>query len=68
MEFKQCLKKRGMAVLEWRVILLNLRFDVVEVGVDWHGGCIVLLYKWKGDKGKSSKSRVISFLSVDNKS
>ena len=38
----ECLKKGGMAVLELQVGLLNLSFDM--------GGCIVPLYKWKGDK------------------
>ena len=41
----ECFKKCGMAVLEWLVILLNLSFDKVVVPMDWHGACIVPLYK-----------------------
>ena len=45
----ECLKKGGMAVLEWLVRLLNLSFDLV-VPMDWRGACIVTLYKGMGDK------------------
>ena len=31
----ECLKKCGMAVLEWLVRLLNLRFDTGVVPMDW---------------------------------
>ena len=41
----ECLKKGGMAVLEWLVRLLNLSFDMGVVPIDWHGACIVPLYK-----------------------
>ena len=37
----ECLKKGGMAVLEWLVRLLNLSFDMGVVPVDWRGACIV---------------------------
>ena len=33
----ECLKKGGMAVLEWLVSLLNLSFDMWVVPVDWCG-------------------------------
>ena len=46
----ECLKKCGMAVLEWLVRLLNLSFDIGVVPMDWRGACIVPLYKGKGDK------------------
>ena len=46
----ECLKKAGMAVLEWLVRLLNLSFDMGVVPMDWRGACIVPLYKGKGDK------------------
>ena len=46
----ECLKKAGMAVLEWLVRLLNLSFDIRVVPMDWRGACIVPLYKGKGDK------------------
>ena len=36
--------------------------------MDWHGACIVLLYKRKGDKCECSNSRGISLLSADAKS
>ena len=37
----ECLKKGGMAVLEWLVRLLNLSFDMGAVPIDWRGTCIV---------------------------
>ena len=41
----ECLKKGGMAVLEWLVRLLNLSFDIMGlVPMDWHRACIVPLY------------------------
>ena len=60
----ECLKKGGMAVLEWLVRLLNLSFDMGVVPMDWHGACIVPLYKGNGDKCECCNSRTISFLSV----
>ena len=35
--------------------------------MDWHGACIVSLYKEKGDKFECSYSRGIGFLSVVGK-
>ena len=43
----ECLKKGGMAVLEWLVRLLNVGFYVRVLPVDWHGACIVPLYEGK---------------------
>ena len=60
----ECLKKGGMAVLEWLVRLLNVRFDMGVEPIDWRGACIVPLYKRKGDKCECSKSRGICLLSV----
>ena len=36
----ECLKKGGMAVLEWLVRLLNFSFDMWVVPMDWRGACI----------------------------
>ena len=58
----ECLKKGAMAGLEWLVRLLNLGFDMVVVPMDWHGACIVHLYKWKCKKFKCSNSRGINFV------
>ena len=63
----ECLKKGGMAVLEWLVQLLNLSFDMGVVPMDWHGACIVPLYKEMGDKCQCCNSRGISLLSVVGK-
>ena len=63
----ECLKKGGMAVLEWLVRLLNFSFDIGVVPMDWRGACIVPLYKGKGDKCECSNSRGISLLSVVGK-
>ena len=61
----ECLKKGGMAVLEWLVRLLNASFDMGVVPMDWRGACIVPLYKGKCDKCKWSNSIGISLLSVE---
>ena len=37
----ECLKKGGMAVLEWLVRLLNLSFDMWVVPMDWRRACVV---------------------------
>ena len=63
----ECLKKGGMAVLEWLVRLLNLSFNMGVVPMDCCGACIVPLYKGKGDKCECSNSRGISLLSVVGK-
>ena len=55
----ECLKKGGIAVLEWLVRQLNVSFDMGVVPIDWCGACIVPLYKWKGDKCECSNSRGI---------
>ena len=60
----ECLKKGGMAVLEWLLQLLNLSFDMGVVPMDWRGACIVPLYKGKGDKCECSNCRGISLLSA----
>ena len=39
----ECLKKGGMALLEWLVLLLNLSFHMRVVPMDWRGACIVPL-------------------------
>ena len=63
----ECLKKGGMAVLEWLVRLLNLTFDIGVVPMDWRGACMVLLYKGMGDKCECSNFRGISLLSAVGK-
>ena len=63
----ECLKKGGMAVLEWLVRLLNLSFDMGVVPMECRGVCIVPMYKGKGYKCECSNSRGISLLSVVGK-
>ena len=63
----ECLKKGGMAVLEWLARLLNVSFDMGVVPMDRLGACIVPLYKGKGDRCECSNSRGISLLSVVDK-
>ena len=67
----ECLKKCGMAVLEWLVRLVNSSFDMGVVPIDWRGAFIVhkgkgacIVHKGKGDKCECSSSRGISLLSV----
>ena len=63
----ECLKKGGMTVFEWLVRLLNLRFDMGVVPMDWRGACRVPLHKGKGDKCECSNLRGISLLSAVGK-
>ena len=35
----ECVKKGGIAVLEWLVRLLNLSFDMGVVPMEWRGAC-----------------------------
>ena len=46
----ECLKKGGMAVLEWLVRLLNVNFVMRVVPMERRGACIVPLDKRKGKK------------------
>ena len=41
----ECLKKGGMAVLEWLVRLFNLSFHMEIVPIDWCGACIAPVEK-----------------------
>jgi len=63
----ECLKKGGVAVIEWLVRLLNVCFVSGVVPVDWCSACVVPLYKGKGDKYECRNSRGISLLSVVGK-
>ena len=63
----ECLKKGGMALLEWLVILLDISFDMEVVPMDWRVACIVPLYKVKGDKCECSNLRGIRFFGVVGK-
>ena len=38
----ECLKKGGMAVLEWLVRLLNLSFHMGVVPMDWRGRVVLV--------------------------
>ena len=57
----------GMTVLEYLVKLLNLRFDMGVVPMDWRVACIVPLYKGKGDTCECCNSKGISLFSVVGK-
>ena len=41
----ECLKKGGMALLEWLSRLLSISFDMGVVPMEWRGASIVPLYK-----------------------
>ena len=58
-----CLKKGGMASLEWLVRQLNVSFDIWVVPMHRRGACIMPMYTGKGDKCERSNSRGISLLS-----
>ena len=63
----ECLKKVGMAVLEWFIRLLNASFDMGVLPMDWRSACIMPLEKGKGDKCECRNSRGISLLSIVGK-
>ena len=46
----ECLEKGGVAAMELLVRRLNVRFNMDVVHMDWHGACIVPLFKVNGDK------------------
>ena len=63
----ECLRRGGVAIIEWLVRILNVCFDESLVPEDWCSACIVPLYKGKGDRYECSNSRGISLLSVVGK-
>ena len=63
----ECLKKGGVAVVEWLVRLLNICFEAGEVPADWRMAAIVPIYKGKGEKHVCGNYRGISLLSMVGK-
>ena len=63
----EMLKEWGVTVLKWLVRVFNICFMLSLVPVDWVIGCMVPLYKGKGDVHECSNFRVISLLSVVEK-
>ena len=64
----ECFKKCVVSVLEWPIRLLNVHsFDMGVAPMDWHGACIVPIYKDKGDKYECSNSRGTSLLTIVDK-
>ena len=64
----ECLKKSGTAVSELLVRLLNVRFDIRLVSMDWRGAYSMPLYTGRqGNKCEYSNSRGIRLLSVVGK-
>ena len=61
------LKSGGMMCAEWMVRLLNVCLSSGKVPKDWKIGCIVPLYKGKGDPLECKNNRGISLLSVPGK-
>ena len=61
------LKSGGYVCVEWMVRLLNVCLSSGRVPSDWKVGCIVPLYKGKGDPLECRNSRGISLLSVPGK-
>ena len=63
----ECLKKGGVAVVEWLVRLLNICFEAGEVPADWRMAAIVPIFKGKGDQHVCGNYRGISLLSMVGK-
>ena len=61
------LKCGGNVCVEWMVRLLNVCLDSGMVPMDWKKGCIVPIYKGKGDPLDCKNSRGISLLSMPGK-
>ena len=63
----ECIRKGGVAVVEWLVRMFNGCFVSGCVPEDWKSACIVPLYKGKGDRRECGSYRGISLLSVVGK-
>ena len=63
----ECLKKGGVAVVEWLVRLLCICLEAGEVPADWRVAAMVPIYKGKGDKYVCGNFRGISLLSMVGK-
>ena len=61
------LKSGGYVCAEWMVRLLNVCLSSGRVPEEWKIGCIVPLYKGKGDPLECKNNRGISLLSVPGK-
>lgn len=61
------LKSGGHMCAEWMVRLMNVCMSSGRVPKDWKMGCIVPLYKGKGDALECKNNRGISLLSVPGK-
>ena len=61
------IRSGGYVCVEWMVRLFNVCLNSGCVPSEWKVGCIVPLYKGKGDPLECSKSRGISLLSVPGK-
>ena len=61
------LKSGGYVCAEWMVRLLNVCMSSGRVPSEWKIGCIVPLYKGKGDPLECKNNRGISLLSVPGK-
>ena len=42
-----CLKSDGASVIKWLVRLLNIRFVISMILIDWASACVIPLYKIK---------------------
>ena len=63
----ECIRKGGVAIVEWLVRMFNGCFESGCVPGDWKSACIVPLYKGKGDRRECGSYRGISLLSVVGK-
>ena len=63
----ECIRKGGVAIVEWLVRVFNGCFVLGCVPGDWKSACIVPLYKGKGDRRECGSYRGISLLSVVGK-
>ena len=61
------LKSGGYVCAEWMVRLLNVCLSSGSVPSEWKIGCIVPLYKGKGDRLECKNNRGISLLSIPGK-
>src|SRR5678816_1578033 len=63
----EMLKNGGIGVEEWLYRLYNICWRSGEVPQDWEDGCLVPLYKGKGDRMECGNYRGICLLSVVGK-
>ena len=63
----EMLKNGGISIINWLLRIFNKCMESGVVPDDWKVGCIVPVYKGKGDRRDWTNYKVISILSIPGK-